>query len=124
MSKASALFSEDSDSISFYSAAQAGIKIFVVSYDVDGTTNKPLQIIFGIYKQKGIGSLRLNEHINITALMVFTTCYRTEKPKRLNAIVVTKCSTTALQEVYVFGLTHTSILFYVANLRDFPDKTK
>ena len=124
MSKASALFSEDSDSISFYPAAQAGIKVLVISDNVDRTADKPFQKILGIHKNKGIGSLGLNKHIDITTLMVFTTGHRAKKPKRLDAIIISKCAAISLQEVYVISLTHTPFLFLVANLRDFSDKNK
>ena len=82
------LCSEDSDSISFYPATQAGIKIFVITNDVDRTPNKTFQIIFGIHQQEGVGGLCLHKYINITALMVFTTGNGTKKAKLLNAIVV------------------------------------
>jgi len=124
MSKASALFSEDSDSIAFYPATQAGVKVLMVANDIDRTTDKPFQIVFGIHKHKRIGSLCLNKHIDITALMVFTTGHGAKKPKRLDAIITSKCTATALQEVYVISLTHTPFLFLVANLWDFSDKTK
>jgi len=53
MSKASVLFSEDSNSIAFNSVTQAGIQILVISDDIYRTTNKPLQKILGIHKHKG-----------------------------------------------------------------------
>jgi hypothetical protein len=43
---ASALLSEDSDSIALYPAAQAGVKILVIAYDIDRTANKSLQEVF------------------------------------------------------------------------------
>ena len=107
MSKANALFSEDSDSISFYSATQTRIQILVITDNINRTTYKPLQEIFGIHKHEGIGSLRLDKNIDITTLMVFATGHRSEKPERLDAIVVLKCTTTALQNVYVICLAHT-----------------
>ena len=124
MSRANALFSEDSDSISFYSAEQAGIKILVIPYNVDRTAYKLFQEILGIHKQKGIGCLCLDEHVNIAAVMVLTSGHRTEKPKRLDAVVVSKGTATALQEVYIISLTHTPFLFLVANIRDFCDNNK
>ena len=96
----------------------------MISNDIYRTTDKPLQKSLGIHKNKGIGSLCLNKHIDITALMVFTTGHRAKKPKRLDAIIILKCAATALQEVYVIGLTHTPFLFLAANLRDFSDKNK
>ena len=96
----------------------------MIADNVDRTADKPFQKVFGIQKNKGIRSLCLYKHIDITALMVFTTGHGTKKSKRLNAIIIPKCTTTALQEVYVFCLTHTPILFLVANLREFLDKSK
>ena len=68
-----ALFSEDSDSISFYSAAQAGIKVLLIANNVNRTPNKPFQEVFSIHEQEGIRGLCLNKNIDITAFMVFTT---------------------------------------------------
>ena len=124
MSRASALLSEDSDSIAFYPAAQAGIKILVIPNDVDRASNEPFQKVSGIHEQEGVGRLCIHENINIAALMVFATSNRTKQTKRLNAIVVLKRAATALQNVYVIGLAHTSFRFLVANLGDFSDKNK
>lgn len=55
---------------------------------------------------------------------LFTTGNGAKKSKRLNAIVALKRAATALQYVYVIGLAHKPLLFLVANLRDFSDKTK
>lgn len=72
MSKASAFCSEDSDSISFYSAAQTGVKILVITDNVDWTAHQLLKKVFGIHEYKGIRGLCLDKDIDITALMVFS----------------------------------------------------
>ena len=88
MSKASALLSEDSDSIAFYPATQAGIKILVITDDIDRTANETLQKVLGIHEQEGVRSLCIHEYIDIAILMVFPTGNRAKKAKRLDAIVV------------------------------------
>lgn len=82
-----ALFSEDSDSISFYSATQAGIKVLVIANNVNRTSNKPFQEVFSIHEQEGIRGLCLNKNIDITAFMVFTTGNWPKKSKRLEVLV-------------------------------------
>lgn len=91
---------------------------------VNRTANEPFQEVFGIHEHKRIGSLCIHKHIDIAAFMVFTTGNGAKKSKRLNAIVALKRAATALQYVYVIGLAHKPLLFLVANLRDFSDKTK
>lgn len=124
MFRASALLSEDSDSIALNPAAQAGIKILVIADDIDRTTYEPFQEVLGVHEQEGIGGFCIHKHIDIAALMVFTTSHRAKKTKRLNAIVVSKRAATALQNVYVIGLAHMPFQFLVANLGDFSDKNK
>ncbi len=117
-----ALFSEDSDSISFYSAAQAGIKVLVIANNVNRTPNKPFQEVFSIHEQEGIRGLCLNKNIDITAFMVFTTGNWPKKSKRLDAIVVSERTATTLQNVYVICLAHAPFLFLVANIGFFSEK--
>ena len=124
ISRASALSSEDSDSISFYPATQAGIKIIMIANDIDGTSNKPFQELLGIHQQEGVGSLCIHKHINITTLMVFTTGNRAKKTKRLNSIVVPKCIAATLQDVDVIGLAHKPFLFLVAKIDIFFKQSK
>jgi len=49
MFRVSTLLSEDSDSIALYPAAQAGVKIPMISDDVDRMANEPFQKVFGIH---------------------------------------------------------------------------
>ena len=88
----------------------------MVANDVYRTTYSLFQKIFGFHEYKGIGGLCIHKYIDITTLVIFTTSNRTKQSKRLYTIVVSKRTATALQNIYVIGLTHRPFQFLTAKI--------
>ena len=112
MSSARLLFSEDSDSISFNTFFEPGIKISVISYYVNRSPCSFFEKISRFHKKKRIRCCRFYKHIHIAIAILLFSCSRTKKAKRKNTIFILQSVFASTEYVYTFSPCHMlSVLF-------------